>query len=121
MASGHGVGKSTLVSWIVLWAMSTTQMHEASSPPIPSKLKTKTWVKLAKWYRLFVGRPLFRLEATALFSVDPRSCRRPGAPTWFRGLSAIPRHSLVYTTGPSGVYDIRLAGLKYPNHHLGNS
>ena len=72
VASGHGVGKSTLVSWIVLWAMSTaTDTRGVVTANTETQLKTKTWVELAKWYRLFIGRPLFRLEATALFSVDP--------------------------------------------------
>ena len=72
VASGHGVGKSTLVSWIILWAMSTaTDTRGVVTANTETQLKTKTWVELAKWYRLFIGRDLFRLEATALFSRDP--------------------------------------------------
>lgn len=72
VASGHGVGKSTLVAWLVLWAMSTaTDTRMVITANTETQLKTKTWVELAKWYRLFIGRELFRLEATALFSVDP--------------------------------------------------
>ena len=71
-ASGHGVGKSALVAWLVLWAMSTsTDTRGVVTANTETQLKTKTWVELAKWYRLFIGRQLFRLEATALFSVDP--------------------------------------------------
>lgn len=72
VASGHGVGKSTLVSWLILWAMSTaTDTRGVVTANTETQLKTKTWVELAKWYRLFIGRELFKLEATALFSVDP--------------------------------------------------
>jgi hypothetical protein len=72
VASGHGVGKSTLVSWIILWAMSTcTDTRGVVTANTETQLKTKTWVELAKWYRLFVGKSLFKLEATSLFSVDP--------------------------------------------------
>jgi hypothetical protein len=71
-ASGHGVGKSTLVAWLVLWAMSTaTDTRGVVTANTETQLKTKTWVELAKWYRLFIGRQLFRMEATALFSMDP--------------------------------------------------
>lgn len=71
VASGHGVGKSTLVSWLILWAMSTaTDTRGVVTANTETQLKTKTWVELAKWYRLFVGRELFKLEATSLFSVD---------------------------------------------------
>jgi hypothetical protein len=72
VASGHGVGKSTLVAWLVLWAMSTaTDTRGVVTANTETQLKTKTWVELAKWYRLFIGRELFRLEATSIFSVDP--------------------------------------------------
>lgn len=72
VASGHGVGKSTLVSWIILWALSTaTDTRGVVTANTETQLKTKTWAELAKWYRLFIGRPLFKLEATSIFSVDP--------------------------------------------------
>jgi hypothetical protein len=71
VASGHGVGKSSLVSWLVLWAMSTaTDTRGVVTANTETQLKTKTWVELAKWYRLFIARHLFKLEATSLFSVD---------------------------------------------------
>jgi len=76
VASGHGVGKSSTVAWLILWAMSTaTDTRGVVTANTETQLKTKTWVELAKWYRLFLGRPLFRLEATALFSVDPERAR----------------------------------------------
>lgn len=72
VASGHGVGKSTLVSWLILWATSTaTDTRGVVTANTEPQLKTKTWPELAKWYRLFIGRELFKLEATSLHSVDP--------------------------------------------------
>lgn len=71
-ASGHGVGKSALVAWIILWALSTaTDTRGVVTANTEVQLKTKTWAELAKWFRMFVGRPLFRLEATSIFSIDP--------------------------------------------------
>lgn len=70
--SGHGIGKSALVAWIILWAISTFEDTKGVvTANTESQLKTKTWVELAKWYRLFIGRDLFKMTATALFSVDP--------------------------------------------------
>lgn len=70
--SGHGVGKSALVSWLILWAMSTrTDTIGVVTANTENQLRTKTWVQVAKWYRLFIGRQLFKLTATALLSVDP--------------------------------------------------
>jgi hypothetical protein len=72
VASGHGVGKSALVSWLLLWAMST---HEDTRGVVTAntenQLRTKTWAELSKWHRLCICRHWFRLTATALFSVQP--------------------------------------------------
>lgn len=71
-ASGNGIGKSALVAWLLLWAVST---HEDTRGVVTAntetQLTTKTWAELAKWYRLFIGRSLFKFTATALFSIDP--------------------------------------------------
>lgn len=70
--SGHGVGKSALVAWIVLWAISTfADTRGVVTANTENQLKTKTWVEVAKWYRLFIGRQYFKLTATALFAADP--------------------------------------------------
>lgn len=72
IASGHGIGKSALVAWLILWAIST---HEDTRGVVTAntdtQLRSKTWAELAKWYRLFIGKDLFVYTATSLFSVDP--------------------------------------------------
>jgi hypothetical protein len=71
VASGHGIGKSALVSWIILWAMSTQEDTKGVvTANTENQLKTKTWAELAKWYRLCITRHWFKFEATALFSID---------------------------------------------------
>lgn len=70
--SGHGIGKSACVSWIILWAISTFEdTMGVVTANTETQLKTKTWSQLAKWYRLFIGKDLFKMTATAIFSVDP--------------------------------------------------
>lgn len=70
--SGHGIGKSALVSWIILWAISTLEDTKGVvTANTENQLKTKTWAEVAKWYRLFIGKSLFKLTATAIFSCDP--------------------------------------------------
>lgn len=70
--SGHGIGKSAMVAWLILWAMSTfPDTIGVVTANTENQLKTKTWVQVAKWYRLFIGRGLFKFTATAIFSVDP--------------------------------------------------
>ncbi len=69
--SGHGVGKSAVVSIIILWAISTFEdTRGVVTANTETQLKTKTWAELGKWYRLFIGRDLFKLTATAIFSAD---------------------------------------------------
>lgn len=71
-ASGHGVGKSALVAWLILWAISTFEdTRGVVTANTETQLKTKTWAELGKWHRLFRGRELFKLTATALFSAGP--------------------------------------------------
>ena len=56
-ASGHGCGKSALVSWLILWAMAT---HENTRGIVTAntetQLMTKTWPELMKWCHLFIGK-----------------------------------------------------------------
>jgi hypothetical protein len=70
--SGHGVGKSALVAWLILWAMSTFEdTIGVVTANTETQLKTKTWVQVATWFRRFIAKDLFKLTATALFSRDP--------------------------------------------------
>lgn len=74
--SGHGVGKSALISWLILWAMSTFEdTVGVVTANTETQLKTKTWVQLAKWHRLFIAKDLFQMTATALFANDPEHSR----------------------------------------------
>lgn len=72
VASGHGIGKSCCVSWIILWAISTKpDTRGVVTANTEAQLKTKTWAELGKWYQLFLAKEHFTLTATALASSDP--------------------------------------------------
>jgi hypothetical protein len=72
VASGHGIGKSALVSWIILWAFSTApDTKGVVTANTENQLKTKTWAELGKWFNLFIARDHFKLTATALLAKDP--------------------------------------------------
>lgn len=70
VASGHGVGKSALVAWLILWAISTYEdTRGVITANTESQLRTKTWAELAKWHRLCINKHWFTLTATALFAM----------------------------------------------------
>jgi hypothetical protein len=71
VASGHGIGKTALVSWIILWAISTKpDSRGVVTANTETQLKTKTWAELGKWYHMFIAKEFFQLTATALFAKD---------------------------------------------------
>lgn len=70
--SGHGIGKSALIAWIIDWASSTMEDTKGVvTANTENQLKTKTWAELAKWHRMSISKSLFRMTATARFSIDP--------------------------------------------------
>lgn len=71
VSAGHGVGKSALVSWMILWGVSThADTRGVVTANTDMQLRTKTWAELAKWYSLFIARQLFTLTATAIYIAD---------------------------------------------------
>jgi hypothetical protein len=74
ISSGHGIGKSALVSWVILWGLSTrVGTKGVVTANTDNQLRTKTWAELSKWYGLAsILHALFALEATSLASRDER-------------------------------------------------
>jgi hypothetical protein len=72
-ASGHGVGKSALVSMLILWGFTTyPDCRGVVTANTETQLKTKTWAELGRWFNLcFFARDHFTLNATSLVSKDP--------------------------------------------------
>lgn len=71
VASGHGIGKSALISWLIHFAIST---HENTRGVVTAntegQLRTKTWPELSKWHNMFIAKDLFTYTATAIFCSD---------------------------------------------------
>jgi len=82
VASGHGVGKTALVAWIILWFMSTrVKCAGVVTAGTERQLTTKTWRELAVWHSRVINRSWFKWTATKFYHVDEPE-------TWF--ISAIP-------------------------------
>lgn len=84
IASGHGVGKTALVSWLILWFVVTRpQPHIVVTANTEGQLNSTTWRELALWHKRmepFVA-VCFEWTATRFYHVDHQA-------TWFA--SAIP-------------------------------
>jgi len=116
VASGHGVGKSGLSSWLILWAISTMpDTRGVVTANTENQLKTKTWAELAKWHRLCLARDLFEMTATAIYSRDPAHERtwRIDMTPWsehnteaFAGLHNAGRRILVIFDEASAIPDV---------------
>jgi len=72
VASGHGVGKSALVSWIIIWALATFRdTRGIVTANTATQLETKTWPELTKWLRMAVCADWFECTTTAIASNEP--------------------------------------------------
>jgi len=72
IASGNGPGKTCLVAWLILWAMSTFEdTRGVVTANTENQLRTKTWAEISKWNRLSIVKHWFTVTATAIYSVHP--------------------------------------------------
>lgn len=71
VASGHGVGKSALISMVCQWAMSTCPDTKILiTANTDTQLRTKTMPEVSKWARLALNSHWFKTTATAIYSAD---------------------------------------------------
>lgn len=60
-ASGHGIGKSVLVAWLIKFILDTRPFSKGVvTAGTADQLKTKTWAELGKWHRLSLTQSWFR-------------------------------------------------------------
>lgn len=76
--SGHDVGKSAFVSWIILFLMSTrVDTRGAVTATTQFQLEDKTWPELAKWLNLAMNKHWFEWRASSLsFAAYPEDKRK---------------------------------------------
>lgn len=65
VASGHGIGKTALVAWVIEWFISTRDHPQiVVTANTENQLSSKTWRELAKWHRLSIHAHWFEWAAT---------------------------------------------------------
>jgi hypothetical protein len=77
VASGHGIGKSALTAWVVLWLMATRPDSRGTvTANTYVQLETKTWAAIQKWHKLCLIAPWFVCTTNRLY-------HRENKETWF--------------------------------------
>jgi hypothetical protein len=83
VASGHGVGKSTLLCWVLLWFMSC---HMDPTVTVTAntlgQLTGKTWRELAKWHRRMIHADWFQWTATQFYLKEAPGTHKADAVPW---------------------------------------
>lgn len=83
-ASGHGIGKSTLVAWLVGWIMSTRPHCQGTiTANTFTQLESKTWAQIRKWTQLSItshwflcgGDSMRHKESPATWFCTAQTCR----------------------------------------------
>jgi hypothetical protein len=71
VSSGHGIGKSTLVAWLVDWIMSTRPHAQGTiTANTFSQLETKTWAAIKRWTALSLTAHWFKVGDHRMYHVD---------------------------------------------------
>ena len=123
VASGHGIGKTTLVAWIVNWVMSTRPFAVGTLTANTFKqLETKTWAAVQKWTKLLICSHWFKVTDDKMFFLGhkedwfcgPLSCKEENSEA-FAGQHAANSSSLyVFDEGsaiPEKVFEVAEGGL----------
>lgn len=68
VSSGHGIGKSVLVAWIIDWIMSTRPHAQGTvTANTITQLQTKTWAALTRWTKLCLTGHWFEINADRMY------------------------------------------------------
>jgi hypothetical protein len=85
VASGNGVGKTALLSWLILWGLMTFEntlgVCTAGTEP---QIRTRLWGELSKWYQQLPEtlRSAYELTATAIFNKQAEKTHRIDGRPW---------------------------------------
>jgi len=124
--SGHGIGKSTLVAWLIKFILDTRPFSKGVvTATTAEQLKTKTWAELGKWHRLSLTAHWFKynsgrgammlthVEYPQEWRCDAQTCREENSEA-FAGLHAAnstPFYIFDEASGvPDKIFDVREGG-----------
>ena len=126
-ASGHGIGKSAIVAWLIRWIMDTRPFAKGVvTANTGEQLRTKTWAELAKWHGMAITKHWYELnsgsgslsmyhkEFRETWRVDGVTCREENSEA-FAGLHAANSTPFYIfdeaSAVPDKIYEVREGGL----------
>lgn len=81
--SGRGPGKSAVISWLVLWLMSTRpDFSGVVTANTGDQLDTKTWREVALWWNRVINKHWFEWTATKIVHVERPETWKVVAQKW---------------------------------------
>lgn len=117
VSSGHGIGKSVFVAWLILWIMTTRPYCKGSiTAGTAQQLNTKTWPELFKWYSMFIFKDMFKcnmgqgnmyiaqIENEPTWRANAITCRKEESQS-FQGQHAANSTSFYIFDEASAIYD----------------
>lgn len=113
VSSGHGIGKSVLVAWLVNWIMSTRPHCQGTvTANTFTQLETKTWASIQRWTKLCLTAPWFTVVSNRMYHSSfkeswfcaPQSCREENSEA-FAGQHAADSTSFYINDEDSAVPD----------------
>ena len=122
-SSGHGIGKSVMVAWLVDWIMSTRPHAQGTvTANTFTQLETKTWAAIQRWTKLCLTGPWFTVVSNRMYHADyreswfcaPQSCREENSEA-FAGQHAADSTSFYIfdedSAVPDAIHDVAKGGL----------
>jgi hypothetical protein len=114
VSSGHGIGKSVLVAWLVNWIMSTRPHCQGTvSANTFTQLETKTWAAIQRWTKLCLTGHWFLVTSNRMYHpsykeswfVAPQSSREENSEA-FAGQHAADSTSFYLLDEDSAIPDV---------------
>lgn len=123
VVSGHGIGKSALVAWLIKFILDTRpESKGVVTAGTAEQLKTKTWAEVGKWHKMSITRNWFNYtsgrgsmmlvhrEFKEKWRCDALTCKEENADS-FQGLHAVNSTPfLIFDEAsaiPDAIYDAR--------------
>jgi hypothetical protein len=123
VSSGHGIGKSTIQAWLVLWLMSTRPGCRGTiTANTATQLDTKTWAAIQTWHKRCVTADWFECNTTRLYRKGerenwfcaPQSCKEENSEAFAGQHAADSTSFYVVDEGsavPDKIYEVAEGGL----------